>query len=394
MSMSFSITIKKEEAMSYSKTSPFLSKITGKSTLVKQGSSKHTYHLEIDIKESGITYNPGDSVAIFPQNNPALVEHLLRTLGASGDELIHDSRSGQSLQIKAFLTYKANLSRLTSSFLKLLFEKNQAGTFQTTLENLLQKENKELLMDYLSSHHPVDVLKEYGSTSLPLQEICSQFGPLLPRFYSISSSQKAHPDEIHLTVALFSYAHCGEQRFGVASHFLCHLAEQDMTDIPLYIQPSHSFSLPDDTNTPIIMVGPGTGVAPFRAFLQERMCQKAQGKNWLFFGERNKDSDFLYGEYFEQLAEENKLRLDLAFSRDQNAKIYVQHKMLDSSKDLWEWLQEGAFFYVCGDAQRMAKDVELALHTIAIKEGNLSEEEAKAYVKSLKTTKRYRTDIY
>ena len=142
------------------------------------------------------------------------------------------------------------------------------------------------------------------------------------------------------------------------------------------------------------MVGPGTGVAPFRAFLQERMCQKAQGKNWLFFGERNKDSDFLYGEYFEQLAEENKLRLDLAFSRDQNEKSYVQHKMLDSSKDLWKWLQEGAFFYVCGDAQRMAKDVDLALHTIAIKEGNLSEEESKAYVKSLKTTKRYRTDIY
>jgi sulfite reductase (NADPH) flavoprotein alpha-component len=394
MSTNFSSPTQIQEPVIYSKTNPFVSKISDKSLLVANGSSKHTYHLAMDIKNSGLTYKPGDSVAVFAQNNPSLVDHLIKTLGARGDELVQDKRSGLFMPIKEFLTHKANLARLTSSFLKMIFNNKCDSGYKKTLEHLLEKENKDLLMNYLASHHPIDVLKEYGRADLALQDVCDQLGPLLPRFYSISSSQKAHPDEIHLTVALFTYSHSGEQKFGVASHFLCHLAQEQMTEVPLYIQPSHSFLLPEDHNTPIIMIGPGTGVAPFRAFLQERIFLNAPGKNWLFFGERNKDSDFLYGKYFEKLVSEGNLRLDLAFSRDQQEKIYVQHKMLENSSDLWKWLEEGAFFYVCGDAEKMAKDVDLALHTIAEKEGKMSTDEAKAYIKSLKATKRYRTDVY
>lgn len=380
--------------ISYTKTTPYLAKIHSKRRLTGPHSTKQTYHLELDIKGSGIQYRPGDSIGVLPQNDPRLVQHLLEALNATGDEIIKESRSSQEMTVRHFLSYKANLARLTSSFLKLVFEHEKVHENRNKLDQLLQKENKEKLMQYLSAHDPLDVLKEFRDTQLPLQEICAQFGPLLPRFYSISSSQEAHPDEIHLTVALFTFSHSGEQRFGVASHFLCQMAEEKETHIPIYVQPSHSFFLPEDIHAPIIMVGPGTGVAPFRAFLQERTAKESTGKSWLFFGERNRASDYFYGEYFEQLANENRLRLDLAFSRDQEEKVYVQHRMLEQSKDLWSWLQEGAYFFICGDAQRMAKDVEHTLHLIAQKEGCLSEEQAKAYFKSLRAEKRYRADVY
>jgi len=378
----------------FSKAAPYLAKISQKELLTKPGSTKQTYHISLDIRGSGIRYKPGDSIGVLPQNDPILVQHLLNALKASGDEIIIDSRSGKEFSVRNFLTYKANLARLTSSFLKIVFEHEKLHENKNKLSHLLQKENKEQLMQYLTGHDPLDVLKEYHNTQLPLQDICAQFGPLLPRFYSISSSQSAHPEEVHLTVALFTFSHSGEQRFGVASHFLTQLAQESTTHIPIYVQPSHSFFLPEDPDASIIMVGPGTGVAPFRAFMQERLSQKAPGKNWLFFGERNRESDYFYSEYFDELSACKNLRLDLAFSRDQAEKIYVQHRMLEQSKDLWQWLQEGAYFFICGDAQRMAKDVDHALLQIAQKEGGLSEEEAKAYLKSLRVEKRYRADVY
>jgi sulfite reductase (NADPH) flavoprotein alpha-component len=203
-----------------------------------------------------------------------------------------------------------------------------------------------------------------------------------------------YKDEVHLTVALFSFTHQAEQRYGVGSHFLCHLATPKKTPVPIYVQPAHHFTLPSDSDTPIIMVGPGTGIAPYRAFMQERMIQGASGKNWLFFGERNRKSDYFYEEEFEKLKSDGKLRLDLAFSRDQKEKIYVQHKMYENARDLWAWLQDGAYFYVCGDAHRMAKDVEHSLQNIVQKQGNMSEEAARAYVKALRTQKRYLADVY
>lgn len=321
-------------------------------------------------------FKVGDSIGIFGENEPSLVERLLTALKASGDELITEPRSQQSMTLRSFLAHKANLSRLTSSFLK------------------VADSNHPLFQDkaYLASHDPLDFLRTHPN--LPLQEVVNQFAPLLPRFYSVASSLKTHPEEVHLTVSLSMYEHNGETRYGVASHFLCHLAKENATPIPSYVLPTPHFTLPLDHLAPIIMVGPGTGVAPFRAFLHERLALNAPGKNWLFFGERHREFDFFYEEFWSSLTSDNKLRLDLAFSRDQAEKHYVQHKMVENGRELWDWLQQGAYFYVCGDAEPMAKEVEGTLQHICQEHGNLSETDARAYLKSLRVQKRYLIDVY
>jgi sulfite reductase (NADPH) flavoprotein alpha-component len=195
-------------------------------------------------------------------------------------------------------------------------------------------------------------------------------------------------------VTISSYTHRHELRYGVASHFLCHLAEVDKTTIPCYVQPAAHFSLPADDQAHLIMIGPGTGVAPFRGFLQERIARNAAGKHWLFFGERHRDFDFYYEEFWNDLVRQEKLALDLAFSRDQNDKVYVQHKLYEKGAEIWSWLNQGAIFYVCGEADPMGKDVEAALHRICEDFGRLSAEESKAFVKQLRAQKRYLADIY
>jgi sulfite reductase (NADPH) flavoprotein alpha-component len=380
--------------MSIDKSNPFPATIKERFPLTKPGSSKETYHVALDLSHSGIEFKSGDSLGIFGQNDPMLVEHVLQAMKASGEEPILDTRSNQTFPIRHFLSFKANLSRLTSSFLKLLYEYETVHDKKNDLHRLLQTENKPLLSQYLQSHDPLDLLKEYAGVQAPLQELCAQFGPLLPRFYSVASSLKALPNEVHLTVALFTYTHAGEQRYGVASHFLNHLAHEGITPVPIYVLPAHNFRLPEDPHTPIIMVGPGTGVAPFRAFLQERIACNAPGKNWLFFGECHRKFDFFYEDFWTQLVQDGSLRLDLAFSRDQAEKVYVQHKMYENAADLWAWLQEGAYFYVCGDAHHMAKDVDAMLQRIAKEQGNLTDDAAKAYVKQLRTEKRYLLDVY
>ncbi len=362
--------------------------------LTQKGSSKKTFHLCLSLENTGISFKVGDSVAIFAENDPTLVSHLIAAMKATGEEIILDPRSEQEISLRTFLSKKANLSRLTSSFLKLFYEHEMLHEKKNHLHRLLQQENRPLLSQYLSAHDPLDLFREFQEVNAPLQQMCAQFGPLLPRFYSVASSQLSHPNQVDLTVALFTFTHSGEQRFGVASHFLCNMAKVQETPIPIYVQPAHHFTVPADDSTPIIMIGPGTGVAAFRAFMQERMARGAQGKNWLFFGERNRETDFFYQDYWEGLVKEGKLRLDLAFSRDQSEKVYVQHRMMQSAPELWKWLQDGAYFYVCGDAHRMAKDVEATLVQIAIEQGAMSEEAAKAHVKLLRTQKRYLADVY
>ena len=362
--------------MTIDKSHPFAAKIKSRSPLTKPGSTKTTYHIILDITDSAMQFKVGDSIGIFGQNDPFFVDRILLALSAHGDESIVEPKSGQAMPLRFFLTYKANLSRLTSSFLKV------ASPHHPRLQDKA----------YLATHEPLDFLQAHPH--LPLQEIVDQFAPLLPRFYSIASSLKIQPDEIHLTVALSTYTHKGELRYGVASHFLCHLAQENTTPIPSYIQPTTHFMLPPDPHIPIIMVGPGTGVAPFRGFLYERLAQHAPGKNWLFFGERHRNFDFFYEEFLTSLVQKNQLRLDVAFSRDQMDKRYVQHQILKNSQDLWNWLQEGAYFYVCGDAYPMAKEVEAALLHIFYEQGHLSEEGAKAYLKSLRQQKRYLADVY
>jgi sulfite reductase (NADPH) flavoprotein alpha-component len=383
-----------QASVSYNKSKPFLSRIKEKWLLTKPGSTKQTYHVSLCIQNADISFRPGDSIGILPQNDPGLVHKLLALTATHQNEEIQDPRSNETMSAQYYLTHKVNLTRINSSLIKFFFEQSLSHDKKNFLAHLLEKDNKEVLSRYLQERDLIDVLGELQEKKFHVQELCQHFTPLLPRFYSISSSQLVYPNEIHLTVALFSFSHRGEQRYGVASHFLCHLAEMEKTPIPIYVQPAQHFHLPADPNANIIMVGPGTGIAPYRAFLQERVQQGASGKNWLFFGERTRQFDYFYEDYWEKLVQENKLRLDLAFSRDQQEKVYVQHKLYSQAREVWEWLEQGAYFYLCGDATRMAKDVEQTLLCIFKEQGHLSDEEAKAYFKALKQSKRYLADVY
>lgn len=350
---------------------PVRSVIKERYPLTKSGSSKITVHVVLEFGGAPLQFKVGDSIGILPQNDPYLVQRLIEAMNATGSEQIKDSRSGSIMTLRDFLTTKANIFRLNSSLLKLFSSSKDAKT-----------------------HEPLDILKEYSAVPVPLQALCDCFSPLLPRFYSVASSPHTHNNEVHLTVGLTTFSHQGETRYGVASHFLCNLAKINETSVPIYVQPAHHFTLPEDANAPIIMIGPGTGIAPYRAFMQERVAKGAQGKNWLFFGERNRNTDYFYQEEWETWTAQGKLKVDLAFSRDQEEKIYVQHRLQENGKHIWNWLEEGAYFYVCGDAQFMAKDVEATLQRIAREHGSLDEEAAKAYVKNLRAQKRYLIDVY
>ncbi|MEN9344368.1 MAG: hypothetical protein RLZZ453_1155 [Chlamydiota bacterium] len=362
--------------------------------LTGPGSTKETFHLVLNTKGSSLEFKVGDAVGIYPKNDPLLVDHILDVLQAKGDEMIKDPRSSTEYTIREFLSSKANLARITSSFLKLFYQYETSGSRKETLKYLLDADNKPTLSAYLAEHDPLDLFKEYRGNAAPLQAVCNQFGPLLPRFYSIASSPLVYSGELHLTVALFTFSHQGEQRYGVASHFLCSLAELNTTPIPLYIQPNPHFTLPQDPSVPIILIGPGTGIAPFRAFIQERIYKGAKGKMWLFFGERHRATDYFYEKEWNTYSTQAPLKVDVAFSRDQQEKLYVQHLMLKQSATFWKWLEEGAIVYVCGDAEKMAKDVDAALHAIIVKEGGMPPEQAHAYVKQMRLDKRYLADVY
>jgi sulfite reductase (NADPH) flavoprotein alpha-component len=365
---------------------PFPAKIKERFLLTKSGSSKKTFHIVLGLEGSHIDFKVGDAIGIYPHNDPFLVQRMIQLLNADPETIIIHPRTQETLSLKTFLSEKVNLTRLNSGLIKL------ASSHNEKLQALLS--DKPALLYYCHTHDTLEFLTEFKNRKFSLQDFCSQLSPLLPRFYSTASSPKHHPEEIHLTVALTSYEHKGEIRHGVASHFLCFLAEKMTTPIPSYIQPTPHFTLPQDPHASIIMVGPGTGVAPFRGFLQERLALNAPGKNWLFFGERNRHLDFFYEDFWQFLVSQKKLRLDLAFSRDQEEKIYVQHKLLEQGEDIWQWLQEGAFFYICGDADPMAKDVEAALVSIAEKYGHLNEHEARDYLKHLRAEKRLLVDVY
>ena len=260
------------------------------------------------------------------------------------------------------------------------------------LTDLLQIANKDALVDYMWGRELIDLFLEFPQTGISAQDFVDLLRPMPPRLYSIASSLSAHPEEVHLTVAVVRYEGLGRKRKGVCSSYL---AERVGERVPCYLHPNKNFKLPEDSSTPIIMVGPGTGIAPFRAFIEERKSTGSTGKNWLFFGDRSQKTDYLYGDEWAFYQKDGILNeLDLAWSRDQADKVYVQHKMLGKKAELWSWLNEGAVFYVCGDASRMAKDVDQALRTIAQEEGGMSEEDAASWIKSLQKEKRYLKDVY
>lgn len=250
------------------------------------------------------------------------------------------------------------------------------------------------MLAYLQSHEVWEVFQEYDPTHVPLQELCHYLLPLLPRLYSIANSPLCTPHEIHLTVSYLQYTTSSQSRTGVGSYFLCQWAKAYETPIPFSIQPAEHFSLPPHLDIPIIMIAAGTGVAPFRAFMQERQKRQASGGHWLFFGERQRAYDFYYEEYWVQLQEQRLLRLDTAFSRDHAHKVYVQHKLQEQAAEVWQWICAGAYLYVCGDADNMAKDVDQALCHVIQQQGSMSEESAKKYLKTLRQQKRYLLDVY
>ncbi len=378
----------------YNKQNPFLATLVERYPLSKAGSNKHTHHLSLDISGSQLNYQVGDSIAVFPQHDPLLVERTLLAMRAIGDELVLDKHTNQTFPLREFLTSRANITELSRKLVSEILSRQTQPQKRDHLEYVLQEGNRDALKEYQAGHELWDALEENEEAHFEIQELCNLLMPLLPRFYSIASSMRAVGEQVDLTVAHFQYTSInGAVRHGVCTHYLCHLAPPG-GKIPIYLHPHRGFTLPSDLNASLIMIGPGTGVAPFRAFMQERLSLQAPGKNWLFFGEWTKRFDYFYEEYWTSLQAQGKLRVDVAFSRDQEHKIYVQHRMLEHAEEFFDWIEKGAHIFVCGDAHRMAKDVDATLHRIIQEQGKMDEQAAKEYVKRLKSEKRYLRDVY
>lgn len=378
----------------HDKQNPFLATILERYPLSKKGSNKHTHHLTLDISGSGLNYQVGDSIAVFPTHDPELVQRTLQAMRMSGDEPVVDKHSGKNFPLKEFLKSKANITEMSRKLISEVAARQTDTAKRAHLEYILQEGNKDALKEYQAGHELWDMLEANQEVRFDLQVLCDMLMPLLPRFYSIASSMYAVGEKVDLTVAHFQYVSNDVTRHGVCTHYLCHIAPIGVPVIPIYLHPNRGFTLPQNHHAPLIMIGPGTGIAPFRAFMQERMVKEAPGKNWLFFGEWTRRYDYFYEDYWTELQSKGKLRIDLAFSRDQEHKIYVQHRMLEHAEELFRWLEEGAYIFVCGDAHRMAKDVDATIHRIALEQGKMDEHGAREYVKRLKAEKRYLRDVY
>ncbi len=358
------------EVSGYSRQNPFPALLLATRTLNAAGSAKQVNHVEFDLGDSGLVYEAGDALGVYAHNCPELVNEVLAVLGCDGEEAV-PAPDGSSIPLRRALAEFYDLGK-PSDELRARFGGGAAP------------------------HHVVDALAAGGvSVKLAPADFVKSLKKLQPRLYSISSSPKAHPGQVHLTVGAVRYEKNGRARKGVCSTFLADRAQAGATRIGVFVHSNKAFRPPANPEAPMIMVGPGTGIAPFRAFLEERRATGAKGKNWLLFGDQRAATDFLYREELEAMQRDGLLtRLDTAFSRDQAEKIYVQQRMLENAKELFAWLEAGAHFYVCGDATRMAKDVDAALHKTIELAGNRTAEQAETYVQNLKATKRYARDVY
>ena len=371
----------------HSKANPFPARLLTNRRLNGKGSEKETRHFEISLKDSGLSYEAGDALGVVPSNCSSLVEDLLVALGCDGEEAVPVPGGGE-LPLRKALTTAYDIARPTQELMQRIGSQNEA------LRELLGPERKDDLKKWLWGREVVDLLLGTPDARFSPAEFVALLKKIAPRLYSISSSPKAHDGQVHLTINIVRHQSHGRARKGVCSTFLADRVG-DETSVPIFVQTSHGFRLPANGDTPIIMIGPGTGVAPFRAFLHERRATGAKGRNWLVFGEQRSALDFYYRDELEpMLADGHLTRLDTAFSRDQSEKIYVQHRLVEHAVELWAWLQEGAHFYVCGDASRMAKDVDTALHSAVATAGGLGTDGAVEFVKQLKADKRYQRDVY
>jgi len=366
--------------VAYSKKRPWAASVLENRLLNGPGARKETRQLVFDLSGSGFTYAAGDALGVWPRNCPALVDELLSLMQLNGQAMV-ELEGLPAMPLAEALQAHLEIAKVTPQQLQVL-----AGN-APDLQRLLQPQCKAELQGWLWGRQLVDVLRAFPQ-QLPLARWLALLKPLQPRLYSISSSPRAHPEQVHLTVSTVRYG----ERKGVCSSFLADRAQG--LKVAIFPQLSKHFRLPEDDSVPVIMVGPGTGIAPFRAFLEEREARGAKGGNWLFFGEQYAATDFYYQEQLQAWQASGHLRLDTAFSRDQAEKVYVQQRMVEQGAQLWQWLQAGAYFYVCGDAQRMAKDVDAALRGIVAEHGRMDAAAAAAYVDGLSKARRYRRDVY
>ncbi|MEK5497418.1 assimilatory sulfite reductase (NADPH) flavoprotein subunit [Bacillus sp. FSL M8-0077] len=374
----------------YSRTNPFYAEVLENINLNGRGSNKETRHLELSLEGSGLVYEPGDSLGIYPTNDPALVDELIQTCGWNAEESVTVHKNGDTLPLKEALTSHFEITVLT----KPLLQKIAELTKSESLHALLEEGNEEKLKEYIAGRDLVDAARDFGPFEGTAADFTSILRKIPARLYSIASSLKANDEEVHLTIGAVRYDAHGRERQGVCS-ILCAERLQPGDTLPVYIQHNQNFKLPQDPDAPIIMVGPGTGIAPFRSFMQEREEMGANGKSWLFFGDQHFVTDFLYQTEWQKWLKDGVLtKMDVAFSRDTEEKVYVQHQMKKQSKELFEWLEQGAYVYICGDEKHMAHDVHNTLLSIIQEEGAMSKEKAESYLANLQQQKRYQRDVY
>lgn len=372
----------------YNRKNPFPAKLLVNRLLTAENSSKETRHYEISIAGSGLSYEAGDAMCVVPTNCPQLVADIVKALGCTGSE--DEPVNGELMTLSEALRTHFEIKTPSKEFVEEIAKRSG----DQELNGILQAGDKEKLSNYLWGRDTLDLLLQFPAVEFSAAEFLGLLKPLQHRAYSISSSSKLTPDTVHLTVASVRYDAHGRHHKGVCSTYLADLVDGN-TDVKIFFTPNNNFRVPADDSLPMIMVGPGTGIAPFRAFLQERQARNASGKNWLFFGDRNAATDFIYRDEIEAMKTSGLLtKLDLAFSRDQAEKIYVQDRMKQHGAELFTWLEQGGYFFVCGDAYRMAKDVDQALHDVIREHGKMSLVQAVEYVNSLKKDKRYVRDVY
>lgn len=374
----------------FSRSNPFHAEILENLNLNGRGSKRETRHIELSLEGSNLHYEPGDSLGVYPENHPQLVEDLLTAMGWRGEEPVAVDKNGTQRPLREALLRHYEITVLT----KPLIEQAAKLTSNPGLQELVSAGREGDLRAYIQERDLLDLVQGYELKGIPASEFVSLLRKIPARLYSIASSPSAYPDEVHLTVRTVRYEAHGRNRYGVCSVQLAERAEIG-DKLPVFVQHNPNFKLPDNPDIPIIMIGPGTGVAPFRAFLGEREETGARGENWLFYGDQRFSTDFLYQVEWQRWLKDGVLsRMDVAFSRDTDKKVYVQHRMLERSKELYQWLEEGAYVYVCGDEKKMAHDVHAALSTIIEQEGGLSPEKAAEYLSLMQQQKRYQRDVY
>lgn len=381
-------SIKSAKEKKYSKATPYQAEVLENINLNGRGSNKETRHIEFLLDNFGEEYEVGDCLVVLPQNDPALVELLMSTLGWDPGDQIQISEDGDTISLEEALTSYFEITKLTKPLLQ-----NAAAYFDNeALEDKVQ--DSEWIQNYIEGRDFIDLLNDFPPEELEPEDLYQILRKLPPREYSISSSYQSLPDEVHITVGAVRYNTHGRDRSGVCSVQFAERIQPGDT-VPIYLKRNPNFKFPKDGDTPVIMIGPGTGIAPFRAHMQEREEYGYKGNTWLFFGDQHFTTDFLYQTEWQEWLKDGVLeKMNVAFSRDTDQKVYVQHRIAEHSKEFNKWLEKGASIYICGDEKNMAKDVHQAIRNVLVKEQNLTEEDAESYLKQMKKDKRYQRDVY